>query len=459
MATSYRALVVDDERSSRLNVRDLLSLEQFKVDEAADGMAGLEMIRKNAYDAVLLDIRMPRMDGITALKNIKLIQPLLPVIVFTAFGSSDRAIEAMKAGAFDYLTKPFDLEELVQVVRRALEHKRLSTEVLVLRNRLSDSEERNYSPDSFVSNSSAMQKIFKMIGKVAPSHATVLIEGETGTGKELVANAIWYNSPRREKPYVKINCAAIPEGLLESELFGHEKGAFTGAHQARPGRFELAQNGTIFLDEIGELNSALQPKILRALEQGEFQRVGGKTVIRVDVRVIAATNQNLEEEVKSGHFRKDLFYRLQVVHLVVPPLRDRQDDIAPLVNHFLRKHGGSKGFTVTREVLSLLREYPWPGNVRELENVIERAIVLAQGRVVAAEHISLPSQSFVEFMRRSVADRTSSRGLREILDAVERDAILAALKHARWNRTNAAKALKISRRMLFTKIKGYDLKP
>lgn len=459
MATSYRALVVDDERSSRLNVRDLLSLEQFKVDEAADGMAGLEMIRKNAYDAVLLDIRMPRMDGITALKNIKLIQPLLPVIVFTAFGSSDRAIEAMKAGAFDYLTKPFDLEELVQVVRRALEHKRLSTEVLVLRNRLSDSEERNYSPDSFVSNSSAMQKIFKMIGKVAPSHATVLIEGETGTGKELVANAIWYHSPRREKPYVKINCAAIPEGLLESELFGHEKGAFTGAHQARPGRFELAQNGTIFLDEIGELNSALQPKILRALEQGEFQRVGGKTVIRVDVRVIAATNRNLEEEVKSGHFRKDLFYRLQVVHLVVPPLRDRQDDIAPLVNHFLRKHGGSKGFTVTREVLSLLREYPWPGNVRELENVIERAIVLAQGRVVAAEHISLPSQSFVESMRRSVADRTSSRGLREILDAVERDAILAALKHARWNRTNAAKALKISRRMLFTKIKEYDLKP
>lgn len=459
MATSYRALVVDDERSSRLNVRDLLSLEQFKVDEAADGMAGLEMIRKNAYDAVLLDIRMPRMDGITALKNIKLIQPLLPVIVFTAFGSSDRAIEAMKAGAFDYLTKPFDLEELVQVVRRALEHKRLSTEVLVLRNRLSDSEERNYSPDSFVSNSSAMQKIFKMIGKVAPSHATVLIEGETGTGKELVANAIWYHSPRREKPYVKINCAAIPEGLLESELFGHEKGAFTGAHQARPGRFELAQNGTIFLDEIGELNSALQPKILRALEQGEFQRVGGKTVIRVDVRVIAATNRNLEEEVKSGHFRKDLFYRLQVVHLVVPPLRDRQDDIAPLVNHFLRKHGGSKGFTVTREVLSLLREYPWPGNVRELENVIERAIVLAQGRVVAAEHISLPSQSFVESMRRSVADRTSSRGLREILDAVERDAILAALKHTRWNRTNAAKALKISRRMLFTKIKEYDLKP
>lgn len=454
-----RALVVDDEPSSRLNIRDLLSLERFSVDEAGDGLAGLELIRRNSYDVVLLDIRMPKMDGLTMLKNIKQLQPMLPVIVFTAFGSSDRAIEAMKSGAFDYLTKPFDIDELVEVIRRAVEHKNISTEVQVLRQRLADVDPGDYQPDRFVSKSPAMQKIFKLIGKIAPSDVTVLIEGETGTGKELVANAVEYHSRRREKPFVKVNCSAIPEGLLESELFGHEKGAFTGAHQQRRGRFELADGGTLFLDEIGEMSPALQSKILRVLEQGEFQRVGGKETLRVDVRVIAATNRNLQEEVKSGRFRKDLFFRLQVVHIVIPPLRDRHEDIPALVNHFLKKHGGKKDLLATRQVHSLLKDYDWPGNVRELENVIERAVVLAQGRYITLEHISLPSVSIIEGATNYRASDMSSLALHDILEKVEHDVVLAALQRARWNKTRAAKLLKISRRVLFTKIKEHNLRP
>ncbi len=457
MPSQARALVVDDEASSRMNIRDLLTLERFVVDEASDGVAGVELVKQNPYDVVLLDIRMPKMDGIVALKSMKLLQPNLPVIVFTAFGTSERAIEAMKCGAFDYLTKPFDLDELVEVVRRAMEHRKLATEVQVLRQRLAESEE--YQPDQFVSKTPAMQKIFKMIGKVAPTQATVLIEGETGTGKELVANAIWYHSTRKDKPIVKINCAAIPEGLLESELFGHERGAFTGAHAQRQGRFELAHGGTIFLDEIGELRLSLQPKILRVLEQGEFQRVGGKTTLRVDVRVIAATNRNLQEEARAGRFRKDLLYRLHVVHVVVPPLRERVEDIPLLVQHFLKKYGGRRELAVTREVMTMLKEYPWPGNVRELENVIERAVVLAPGKFITPEHLSLPAGSAADIVRKYASSDSSSLALREILENVERDVILIALQRAKWNKTKAAKLLKISRRLLFTKIKEYDLKP
>jgi DNA-binding NtrC family response regulator len=457
MPSQARALVVDDEASSRMNIRDLLTLERFVVDEAADGLAGVELVKHNPYDVVLLDIRMPRMDGIAALKSIKSLQPNLPVIVFTAFGTSERAIEAMKCGAFDYLTKPFDLDELVEVVRRALEHRNLATEVQVLRQRLAEAEE--YQPDQFVSRTPAMQRIFKMIGKVAPSQATVLIEGETGTGKELVANAIWYHSPRKDKPIVKINCAAIPEGLLESELFGHERGAFTGAHAQRQGRFELAHGGTLFLDEIGELSLSLQPKILRVLEQGEFQRVGGKTTLRVDVRVIAATNRNLQEEARAGRFRKDLLYRLHVVHLVVPPLRERVEDIPLLVQHFLKKYGGKRDLVVSKDVMTILKEYPWPGNVRELENVIERAVVLAPGKFITHDHLSLPAGSAADIVKRYASSDHSSLVLREILENVERDVIFTALQRAKWNKTKAAKLLKISRRLLFTKIKEYDLKP
>jgi DNA-binding NtrC family response regulator len=458
MKTLFRALVVDDEPASRMNIRDLLAEEQFHVEEAADGLAALERVRRTEFDVVLLDIRMPNMDGLSLLKQISTQYPYLPVIVFTAHGTSEHTIEAMKLGAFDYLTKPFDIEELLAVVHRAVEYKKLSTEVQVLRSRLANVEGGEFQPNLFISKSAVVQKVLKLVGKVAPTDATVLIEGETGTGKELVAHAIWHHSLRNTQPFIRINCAALPEGLLESELFGHEKGAFTGAHQLRRGQFELANRGTIFFDEIGEMSPALQAKVLRVLEHGEFQRVGGKTLLRADVRLICATNRILADEVKAGRFRKDLYYRLQVVHITLPPLRARKEDIPLLVQHFIKKYGGKRELIASRQALELLQEYSWPGNVRELENVIERAVVLSQGRFIAPEHIALPLGSSLDLGKKYLMDTTAPMGLREILKKTERDLILAALQRAKGNKTKAAKLLQIDRRFLFTKMKEYDLK-
>jgi DNA-binding NtrC family response regulator len=454
-----RALVVDDERSSRLNIRDLLSMERFQVEEAADGITALEFIKKQQFDVVLLDIRMPKMNGLTTLKHIRKIEPNLPVIMFTAFGTSDKAIEAMKMGAFDYIAKPFDVEELLATVRHAVEYKNLSAEVQQLRQRLAGVARAEFNPDQIVSDSPLMQKVFKMIGRVAPTQATVLIEGETGTGKELVANAIWYHSPRKERPFIKVNCAAIPEGLLESELFGHEKGAFTDAHQQRKGHFEMADGGTIFLDEIAEMSPKLQSKLLRILEQQEFQRVGGKQTLRVDVRILAATNKDLQEETKSGRFRNDLFYRLQVVHIILPPLRERTKDIPSLVNHFLKKFGRKEDLLVSAEALKALEEYAWPGNVRELGNVIERATVLAQGKLITLDYLSLPSAHAGERDQRKHGGSATVLPLRKILADVERDIITQALQQTNWNKSKAAKLLQIDRRVLFDKIKEYNLHP
>lgn len=454
------ALVVDDEKSSRRNIKDLLSSEGFHVEEADDGLSALEFLKRKSFDVVLLDIRMPKMDGLTALKHMKKLQPQLPVIMFTAFGTSERAIEAMKIGAFDYVTKPFDVEELLAVVHRAVEYKQLSTEVKILRQRLAEVEAGDFEPGRFVSNSPAMQKIFKTIGKVAPSSATVLVEGETGTGKELIANALWYHSARKEHPFIKVNCAAIPEGLLESELFGHERGAFTDAHAQRKGHFEMADGGTLFLDEVAEMSPKLQSKLLRVLEQNEFNRVGGKETLHVDVRIIAATNRSLREEIKTGRFRKDLYYRLQVIHLVVPPLRERVEDIPQLVEHFLKKYGRKRDLLLSNEAIDALQEYSWPGNVRELENIIERAAVLVQGKLITLEYLSLPR------ITGGMADKTdyqagggSTLPLRKILSEVEREVILKALQQAKWNKTKAAKILQIDRRVLFDKIKEYNLQP
>ncbi len=455
-----RALVVDDERSSRLNIKDLLTLEHFEVEEAEDGVAALAAVRKKAPDVVLLDIRMPKMNGLETLKHIRKSHPNLPVIMFTAVGTSERAIEAMKMGAFDYVTKPFDVEELLAIVRRAIDYRRLSAEVQELRQRLAGVDPADFNPDQFISGSPVMQKVFKMIGKVAASDTTVLIEGETGTGKELVANAVWFHSTRRDAPMIKVNCAAIPEGLLESELFGHERGAFTDAHAQRKGHFEMADGGTLFLDEISEMSPKLQSKLLRVLEQHEFQRLGGKETLTVDVRIIAATNRDLKEEIKSGRFRKDLFYRLQVVHIILPPLRERTGDIPALVNHFLKKYSPTKDFVVSQDVLKTLEQNSWPGNVRELANVIERATVLAQGKVITLEHLSLPAlRADTSDHTVPTADSSASLPLRKILADVERDVILRALKQSRWNKTKAAKILQIDRRVLFDKIQEYDLQP
>ncbi len=456
-AARHKALVVDDERFSRMNIRDILSPEGIAVDEADDGAKALKMLAKNPYDIVLLDIRMPKMDGLAVLSHLRKSHPQLPVIMFTAHGTSEKAIEAMKQGAFDYVTKPFDLDELLATVHRALSYRRLSGEVQALRQRLAEVESGEFQPKQLVSKSRSMQKVFKIIGKVAPSDVTVLIQGETGTGKELVANALWYHSERRDAPFIKINCAAIPEGLLESELFGHEKGAFTGAEAQRTGRFEFAHTGTLFLDEIAEMSQSLQSKLLRVIEQREFQRVGGKETIEVDVRILAATNRDLQEEVKAGRFRKDLFFRLQVVHLILPPLRERKEDIPALVHHFLAKHGARRGLIVTQPSLDLLLGYSWPGNVRELENVIHRATVLTQGKYITPENITLPSQGISDFASLGVQS-ASPFALRHILKNVEREVILKALQNAKWNRTKAATLLQIDRRVLFSKIKEFGLK-
>lgn len=453
----YKALVVDDEPLSRVSIKDLLSLKQYSVDEAEDGVRALEMIDKTAYDLVLLDIQMPRMGGLEALRHISATNPNLPVLVFTGYGSSGVAIEAMKLGAFDYVTKPFDIDELLETVKRAVNYKDLSTEVLALRQRLSAVESGEFQPEQLISKSSSMQRIFKTIGKIASSDVTVLIQGETGTGKELVANAIWFHSARRGERFIKINCAAIPEGLMESELFGHERGAFTGADQQRKGRFELADRGTLFLDEISEMGSILQSKLLRVLEQGEFQRVGGKETIKVNVRVIAATNRRLEEEVDSGRFRKDLYFRLHVVQMNIPPLRERKEDIPILIDHFLTKHGGKRGLTAVKEVYEQLSNYSWPGNVRDLENVIKRATVLAQGNFITPEHIA-PAPILAGVPLGALTD-SSPYALREILAKVEKETIVKALDATKWNRTRAAGLLKIDRRVLFSKIKEYGLTP
>lgn len=456
MIRKKKILVVDDEPASRLNIRDLLGFGEFTVEEAENGEQALSLITKNAYDLVLLDIRMPSMDGLTALKEIVRKKPNLPVLVFTAFGTSAKAIEAMKLGAFDYVTKPFDIDEILETVKRALRYKELQAEVTTLRDRLAGMEPTDANLQPIVSKSAVMQRVFKMIGKVAATNATVLIQGETGTGKELVANAIWQHSTRRAEAFIKVNCAAIPEGLMESELFGHERGAFTGAEAQRRGRFELADRGTIFLDEVSEMSPALQSKFLRVLEQGEFHRVGGKDALQVDVRVIAATNRNLETEVKEGKFRRDLYFRLQVMQIEIPPLRERKEDIPLLVDHFLKKYGGRRTLYATKDVYQQLKSYPWPGNVRELENVVQRATVLAQGKYVTPEHIALPP--LPGGIQVPFPNASSPYALREIIAKVERDVILKALEVSKWNRTRAAALLKIDRRVLFSKIKEYGLK-
>ena len=455
MKTQYSVLVVDDEAISRLNIKDALATEDIDVDEAADGLAALAQLKRKTYDAALLDIRMPKMDGLTALTQFKKIAPDMPVIVFTAYGTSEKAIEAMKIGAFDYLTKPFDLEELLAVIRRALEHRQLSTRVEALQQFIVERESGEFQPDQLVSKSPSMQKIFKMIGQVASSDATVLIEGETGTGKELVANALWYHSERRNAPFIKINCAAIPESLLESELFGHERGAFTGAESRRLGRFELAHKGTLFLDEVSEMSTQLQSKLLRVLEQSEFQRVGGNETIHVDVRILAATNRTLQDEVRSGRFRKDLYFRLQVVHLLLPPLRERTEDIPVLVKHFLKKYAEKNQrhpVQIQPEALDVLMRYDWPGNIRELENTIERGVIIAQGDFLTVEELPFN-------LRRSVSPTPphSASAVGHTLKEREREWIVRTLAEVDGNRTRAAKLLGITRKTLQNKIREYGL--
>ncbi len=379
-------LIVDDEKNYLLILEDLLSEEGYQVVTAESAEKGLEIVVEYDLDAVITDMKMPGMDGMAFLERIHIQNPDLPIIMMTAYGSVEKAVEAMRKGAFDYILKPFKNEELKLTVRKAIDH-----HLLVCRNRYLTRElQERYQFGKIIGKSASMQRIYQLIEKVAPSKATVLITGESGTGKELIARAIHFNSPRRELPFISVNCGALPETLLESELFGHERGAFSGAVNLRKGRFELAHEGTLFLDEISEMSPPLQVKLLRVLQEMEFERVGGSQTLRVDVRMVAASNRILKEEVAQRRFRSDLYYRLNVVHVHLPPLRDRTDDIPLLVNHFLAKYsqeGNHSLIIIEPEALRRLLDYSWPGNVRELENVIERAVILSNGERIMVKDL------------------------------------------------------------------------
>ncbi|WP_025323226.1 sigma-54-dependent transcriptional regulator [Deferrisoma camini] len=447
--TKPRILVVDDDRGHRTMLRALLAGAGYETLEADDGDAGVDAVRTHPVDAVLLDLRMPRVGGIEALEAIKAVRPDLPVIVLTAYASVDTAVAAMKKGAFDYLTKPVDAADLSRVLDKALEFRRLEEEIRLLRERLGE----RFDFSSIIGRSRPMRELFETLALVAPSDATVLITGESGTGKELVANAIHQNSPRRDKPFVKVNCAALHENLLESELFGHERGAFTGATAQRKGRFELAHGGTLFLDEIGDMSPATQAKVLRVIQEGEFERLGGTRTLRVDVRVIAATHRDLEAMVAEGAFRQDLYYRLSVVPVHLPPLRDRPEDIPLLAEHFLRIYAEKNRKPVagfTPEAMDLLVRHDWPGNVRELQNAVERAVILCLGERITPQELPPALQGAAA----AAPQAPIPAGPRTLKDA-ERELILRTLEQTGGNRTRAAQILGISRQTLINKLKEY----
>ncbi|MBM4169837.1 MAG: sigma-54-dependent Fis family transcriptional regulator [Ignavibacteria bacterium] len=455
MTTPKKIIIADDEASMRKNIRELLSDEGFGILEAEDGESAIELARVSSPDVVLLDINLPRVDGLSVLQVIKKLSPDSPIVVFTAYGTSERAIEAMKLGAFDYLEKPFELDEFLLIIRRAISYADAMKELRDLRGRI-DPRGVQWDGKQMVGTSGRMQEIFKVIGKVAPADATVLIQGESGTGKELIADAIQRHSTRREKPFIKVNCGALPETLLESEMFGHEKGAFTGAIARREGRFELANGGTIFLDEINNMPAALQMKLLRVLQQKTFERVGGRETLTVDIRIIAATNKDIEREMKDGRFREDLFYRLNVIHVKVPPLREHAEDIPFLVEHFLRRYSPARSHIVSPDAMRKLQAYSWMGNVRELENVIQRACVIAQGEVITVDHLPLTLRAEGDLVPKEMLWQEGVP-LKKIIADVEKHLILKALQETNWNRSRAAEVLHIHRRQLFSKIKQYRI--
>ena len=450
-------LVADDDAGIRTLLRELLEDEGFDVSEVGNGadVVAALAVRGSAPDLVLMDVRMPDMTGIDVLRKLSdKSDGTLPIIVMTAYGSASVAIDAMQSGAYDYVTKPFDLDDVLLRVQRFFERQALATEVQHLR-RLAERDPNEY----IIGNSAPMQDVYKTIGLVARTDSTVLVTGETGTGKELVATTIHRNSAYSHGPMIKVNCAALPETLLESELFGHEKGSFTGAIAQRKGKFEMANRGTIFLDEIGEMTLSTQKKFLRVLQEREFERVGGSVPVRVDCRVVAATNKNLGAEVREGAFREDLYYRLNVIVIYLPPLRDRREDIPLLIEHFLDKHRvnvSSGPARVSTGAMRMLVDHDWPGNVRELENTVERATVLAQGGVITEDHISFASADQGHFL--DVSARVRSRtSLRDVMQEVERMLLREAIRQANGDRMDAASSLNITIAELNAKLSDYGI--
>jgi DNA-binding NtrC family response regulator len=459
---SQRILVIEDEDLKRLTIEDFLRQEGYEARGVADGVEGLEALKREYWDAAVVDMKLPGLDGMTILEKARRVRPDTAFIMMTAFGSVPGAVEAMKKGAHDYLTKPFANDELVLRLKRLLEHRSRDRQNAALK----DAVDSEYAFHRMVATSRAMRRMLDQILTVADSDATVLIVGETGTGKELVAETIHYSSRRRNGPLVKVSCVALRETLIESELFGHERGAFSGAIRTRPGRFELAAGGTIFLDDIDDAPAAIQPKLLRVLENREFERVGGEETFAADVRVVAATKKDLSRLVKEGRFREDLYYRLNTVVLRLPPLRERKDEIAPLVGHFAAKHGRTRTNTDGRargetgrrtfndETLELLKRYSWPGNIRELEHVVEATLVLSKDSTVKPNHLP---RDFLEKVALEMPSAPSS--LKEELAGVERATLERTLKHFDGNISKAAKHLGVARSTLRDRLKKLSGRP
>lgn len=445
----YTIVIADDEKNTREGLRWALERKTLAIHLAADGEEALQIVRAEPVDILLTDLKMPKIDGMDLLTRVRQESPSTEVVMLTGHGTVESAVDAMKAGAFDYLIKPINIDELNLLVERILANRELKQENTQLRQQV----EQRFGLGNIVGRSEVMSLVYNKVKTVAPSRANILIYGESGTGKELVANAIHQNSPRKHRPFVKINCGALPLTLLESELFGYEKGAFTGAVKNKPGRFELADGGTLLLDEIGETSPEFQVRLLRVLQEGTFERVGGTETLHTDVRVIAATNKRLDELVKSGDFREDLYYRLKVVEIVLPALRDRREDIPLLVDHFLEEFSNYYAKPKTRinhKAMSILQNYTWPGNVRQLRNVLEGAVVMTQGEIAVAD---LPDEIRQESGNTQYVRIEAGTSLRE----AEKELIQASLIHFGGNRAQTARALGLGRKTLYRKMEEYGV--
>lgn len=444
-----KLLIVDDEKHIREGLERALTPEDYEVELASNGKEALSSLDQGDVDLIITDLKMPELSGEELMREALEKYPYLPVIILTGHGTIENAVEAMRNGAYDYITKPLNIDKLSLIVKRALENSSLKRQNRELLQQL----KKKYSFENIIGKSTPMKKVFEIIELVAPSRANVLIYGESGTGKEMIADAIHHNSPRRDKPYVKVHCAALPETLLESELFGHEKGAFTGAITRKRGRFELANLGTIFLDEIGEISPQTQVKLLRVVQEREFERVGGEESIKIDVRMISATNKNLKDEIKKGNFREDLYYRLDVVSIHVPPLRERKDDIPLMVHKFIEEFSQQNNKEIegiTNGALQALMSYKWPGNVRELRNVIESIVVLTKTKVISEQ--DLPSYIL---SRDEQSSLKLSAGIS--LSEAEKKLILFTLENTGGNKTRASEVLKIGRKTLHRKLAEYGI--